>query len=176
KKPYFDSTRAFSKFGFNDKPLGCARSDGKKPDGLTLVPWRRGRSVLWDFTCSDTFAPSHLQSTSAAAGAAARAAEHRKRSKYAHLENRFTFVPVAVESMGVWGEEGRRFVRELGFKVAVSTSEPKAPTYLMQRISLAVQRGNVASVLGTLPSGPSLEEVFYVLNVSTGDEEIEAAV
>lgn len=34
--------------------------------------------------------------------------------------------------------------------------------YLYQRLSLAIQRGNVASVLGTLPQGPDLGGLFYI--------------
>jgi len=26
------------------------RTDGKRPDGLTLVPWQSGRSICWDVT------------------------------------------------------------------------------------------------------------------------------
>ncbi|XP_063538102.1 uncharacterized protein LOC134747408 [Cydia strobilella] len=33
------------------EPQGLSRTDGKRPDGLTLVPWAKGRSLLWDATC-----------------------------------------------------------------------------------------------------------------------------
>ena len=36
------------------EPTGCNRSDGKRPDGLTLSPWKNGKSLIWDFTCADT--------------------------------------------------------------------------------------------------------------------------
>ena len=36
--------------------------------------------------------------------------------------------------------------------------------WLRQRVSLAAQRGNVASILGTLPPGKELEEVYYLLS------------
>ena len=45
------------------EPAGCSRSDGKRPDGMTLVPWVRGKSLVWDFTCTDTLAPSYLPDT-----------------------------------------------------------------------------------------------------------------
>ncbi len=44
------------------EPTGLSRSDGKRPDGVTLVPWKSGRLLVWDATCPDTFAPSHLPS------------------------------------------------------------------------------------------------------------------
>ena len=43
------------------EPVGLYRSDGKRPDGASVVPWRGGGKVLvWDATCTDTLAPSHL--------------------------------------------------------------------------------------------------------------------
>src|SRR5918995_2564095 len=53
------------------EPSGLSRTDGKRPDGLTLIPWSKGRSLVWDVTVIDTVAPSYLHATSAAAGAAA---------------------------------------------------------------------------------------------------------
>ena len=41
------------------EPLGLYRSDGKRPDGATVVPWKCGRVLVWDATCTDTLAPSH---------------------------------------------------------------------------------------------------------------------
>ena len=42
------------------KPIGVCRDDGKRPDGMSLIPWWRGLPFLWDFTCSDTLAPFHF--------------------------------------------------------------------------------------------------------------------
>jgi len=33
----------------------CLTNDGRRPDGLTLGPWYRGRSLVWDTTVVDTF-------------------------------------------------------------------------------------------------------------------------
>ena len=30
------------------EPAGLSRSDGKRPDGVSLIPWSRGRCVTWD--------------------------------------------------------------------------------------------------------------------------------
>ena len=38
------------------EPAGLIRSDGKRPDGLTLIPWSGGRCVTWDVTVTDTLA------------------------------------------------------------------------------------------------------------------------
>ncbi|XP_073967700.1 uncharacterized protein [Choristoneura fumiferana] len=63
-------------------PAGLVRDDGKRPDGMTLMPWKMGRPLVWDATCIDTLAPSHLPSTANRAGAAADSAECLKRRKY----------------------------------------------------------------------------------------------
>ena len=41
------------------EPTGLVRTDGKRPDGVTLAPWKSGRLLVWDATCPDTFAPSY---------------------------------------------------------------------------------------------------------------------
>ena len=39
-------------------------SSMKRPDGASLIPWKRGRSVAWDVTASGTFARSSFSATS----------------------------------------------------------------------------------------------------------------
>ena len=64
------------------EPSGLEQADGKRPDWVTVVLWRRGKHLLWDTTSPDTFAPSYLQSATSAAGAVAALAENRKNAKY----------------------------------------------------------------------------------------------
>ena len=33
------------------EPTGLHRSDGKRPDGATIIPWK---VLVWDATCPDT--------------------------------------------------------------------------------------------------------------------------
>ena len=47
--------------------------------------------------------------------------------------------------------EGLDFVRELGRRTSQATGDPRETSYLLQRISMAVQLGNVASFSGSLP-------------------------
>ena len=44
------------------------RSVGKRPDGLTLIPWRNCRCVIRDVSVTDTLAPSYLRVTSRTPG------------------------------------------------------------------------------------------------------------
>ena len=72
-----------------------ALTDGKRPDGLTIVPWARGRSLVWDFTCPDTLAASHLNRAVVGPGAVATDAEEREKSKYSSLSPLYDFKPTA---------------------------------------------------------------------------------
>lgn len=42
------------------EPASLSRSDGKRFDGITIVPWRSGRSLVWDGTCPDTISTSNV--------------------------------------------------------------------------------------------------------------------
>ena len=37
---------------------GLSRSDGKRPDGLSLIPWQEGKPVCWDVTVTCPLANS----------------------------------------------------------------------------------------------------------------------
>ena len=75
--------------------------------------------------------------------------ERRKKAKYSHLDSSHFFVPVVVETLGVMGPEAGHFFRDLGRRIAAATSDPLSHQYLIQRVAVAVQRGNAAAVLGT---------------------------
>jgi len=132
------------------EPPGLLNGDNKRPDGVTLISWFQGRTLLWDFTCTDTLAPSHVNKSSIAAGSAAADAETRKVAKYTALLPMHDFSPVAVETLGVWGPEAISLVGELGRRTAALTGEPRSAAFLRQRIDIALQRGNAASIMGTL--------------------------
>ncbi len=63
------------------EPTGITRSDGKRPDGCTLVPWKQGKPLVWDATCPDTLAPSHVNLASRGAGLVANESEKLKKAK-----------------------------------------------------------------------------------------------
>lgn len=141
------------------EPPGLSRSDGKRPDGLTLVPWQKGKCLLWDATCVSTFAPSHLGRTIRMAGAAAELAALKKKDKYAAL-GAYLFVPVAVETTGCFGLEAKTFLAEVGKRLRDRGLDPRSGSFLLQRLSIAVQRGNAASVMGTFGPGMARGGLF----------------
>ena len=140
------------------EPSGLCRSDGNRPDGITMVPWSQGKYLVWDATCVDTYCQSHQHRASQVPGGAASHAEVEKTRKYAHLDPMYQFQPVAVETSGTVGPTSASFLRELGKRLKMATGEPRSYIFLLQRISVAIQVGNATSVLGSLPATSSDED------------------
>ncbi len=135
-----------------------------RPDGMTIIPWMNGQTLVWDATCSDTLAPSHIQTSEKEAGIVAENAAKRKLSKYKEIvEDGHHFLPFAVETLGPWCQEAINFISILGKKITNETGEQRATSFLRQRISIAIQKGNAACIMGTIPSCRSLEDIFYLL-------------
>ena len=120
------------------EPSGIFRSDGKRPDGITVVPWKSGKLLVWDATCPDTYAPSYASSATSEAGAVAAMAEERKISKYSNLNAAHSFTPVAVETSGVIGSQSLAFLRDLGQRLKRVTGEERSLCHLLQRVSVAI--------------------------------------
>jgi len=133
------------------EPVGLFRSDGKRPDGVTLVPWLCGKSLAWDATAPDTLARSYLPNTSLSAGAAAEDAALKKTSKYHDIVRSHIFVPLAIESLGPINKEGLDFLHEIGRRLTRVTGDNREASFLLQRISIANQRFNAMAILGCLP-------------------------
>ncbi|XP_037034226.1 uncharacterized protein LOC119073006 [Bradysia coprophila] len=102
------------------EPTGCNRSDDKKPDGLTLVPWHNGKPLVWDFTCADTLARSYVSGNSRKAGHAARKREAHKLWLYRNLVQNFHVVPVCIETLGTVGEAGLKLIRRIAISYRMS--------------------------------------------------------
>jgi len=148
------------------EPISLLPQNEQRPDGMSLTPWKNGRCLAWDFTGPDTQAPRHLNNAVNGPGIVACEAEDKKRVTYANLAPSVCFVPVAVETIGALGAGVVELLHELGSRITESTGECRATEYLLQRQSVAIQRGNAASVLGTvgLESADSqkLDAVFYL--------------
>ena len=146
------------------EPEGLSRNDGKRPDGMTLVPWSHGRILVWDATCWDTLAPSHVKASSKSSGSVARMAANRKIHHYSDIiSQNYLFVPFAFETLGPWCEEAIDIISSLGGRIAQITGEPKSKLFLIQKISLTLQRMNAAIVMGSLPDSEKLNEVYFLL-------------
>ena len=146
--------RALQKAGFPSvkEPHGLIRSDGKRPDGLTLIPWREGRCATWDVTVTDTVAASYLGISSSSAASAAEAAAKRKEAKYIDICRSHHFFPIAFETFGPINEVGSAFISALGHRISLVTDDPRETFFLFQRLSVAVQRFNAVSFTNSFGS------------------------
>ena len=65
------------------EPRGLYRTDGKRPDGVTTIPWKMGKQLVWDVTVVDALAPSRLnQGSLCNPGTTATKVEARKIENY----------------------------------------------------------------------------------------------
>ena len=129
------------------EPPGLSRDDGRRPDGITMFAYKHGKALCWDCTCVDTFASTHVNESAVRAGSAANAAETVKRAKYRSLTDRYQFEAVAIETAGTYSEGTKNIVRDIGRRLTEATGDQRETFWFMQRLSLAVQRGNAASIL-----------------------------
>jgi hypothetical protein len=106
---------------------------------MTLVPWIKGQPLLWDVTIVDTLADSYVLKTSEVSGFAAEMA--CKHSKYSSIIKGLAF-----ETLGPWCKEAIDFINVIGNRLIAESGDSKS-----KRISLAIQRGNAASIRGTFP-------------------------
>ena len=115
--------------------------------------------MIWDYTCRDTLALSNMDLCTETAGKAAEKAEKDKHTKYRSFEEKFIVQPIANETLGSWGPEGLKFVMEIGARMIIATKNKRSTSELFQAISVATQRGNATSILGSLPNPKYLIEL-----------------
>ena len=88
----------------------------------------------------------HVSHAARQAGTVASQAESKQLQKYALLGNGHHFVPIAIETSGVFGPEALSFLKELGRRLKAETGEPRSLQFLLQGIAVE------EAVLGTVPS------------------------
>jgi len=76
---------------------------------------------------------SHLNRAVLSPGVVANHAESRKSSKYFSLSAQYSFVPIAVETLGAPGEESLAFFWDFGQCITATAAEQRSFQFLMQR-------------------------------------------
>jgi len=118
------------------EPSKLVRQDGKRPDGLTLIPWQGGKSLAWDATVVSTLAQSYIWHRAAGVGMMAKLAAERKLMKYSNLPTNLIFQPIPVENLGAFSSSSSNFISALGHKISNVSGET---SFLFHRLSLALQ-------------------------------------
>ena len=102
---------------------------GKRPGGLSLVPWQSGKALSWDVTVICSLADSYISDAAREPGSVAKLAAFRKEAKYVVL--------------------GRRLSEKSG--VSHETS------FLFLRCSVLLQRFNAVSLHDSMPACDRME-------------------
>jgi hypothetical protein len=143
------------------EPNGLSRDDGKRPDGMSLVPWIKGQPLVWDVTIAD----SYVVKTSEISGFVAEMACKRKHSKYSSIiSSNYIFKGLAFETLGPWCKEVVDFISVIGNRLIAESGDSKSKKFLFERIVLAIQRENAASIRSTFPDSALLSEIFLLKN------------
>ena len=152
----YDCTMYSSPDPLTVEPTGLSRSDGKRPDGVTIASCMEDRP----HACMGCFLHRHIchisPSTDCHRGkSCAGLTEQRKRNKYESLARTNNFIPVVVETSGAFGTEALDLFAEIGRRIHAITHEAKSRAILIQQMFVALQCGNAALVLGTMGPIPS---------------------
>jgi hypothetical protein len=109
----------------------------------------------------DTLADSYVLKTFEVSGFAADMACKRKHSKCSSIiSSNYIFKGLAFETLGAWCKETIDFINVIGDRLIAESGYSKSKKFLFERISLAIQRRNAASIRGTFPDSALLSEIF----------------
>ena len=78
---------------------------------------------------------------------------HPDSSFPAPLEIPPSLFPLSEKEVVTMGQEARSFLKEVAHRIVAITNEPQTLQFLQQRVAVAVQRGNAASILGSAVVG-----------------------
>ena len=119
-----------AQFPATKESIGLSRIDGNRPDGATLIPWKRGKPLTWDVTVPNTYVASHLAEIAESAGAAANKAAANKISKYSIPAMTHHFIQISVETGEPRNPESSELISELGKRISQITLEPLETQFL----------------------------------------------
>jgi len=126
--------------------LVSQRNDGRRLDGLTLGPWYRGLILVWDVAVMDTFAQGHYKDCLTGWFCCYKS-WGCKMPKIPWPPKQLPFSISGNETTGVCGKSTARFLSGLAKKLVDVSGDPSGCQWLHQHLSLAVVKGNAASIL-----------------------------
>jgi len=106
--------------------------------------------MVWDVTVPDTYSESHIGNTATKPGAAAQKTAQNKIDMYSKLASTHIFYPFAIETAGRWHAMAIELTQEIGRRITTIIKDTRETTFLFQRLSMALQRGNVVSFHNTM--------------------------
>ena len=128
------------------EPFDLDHGDGRRKHGVTSFPFKGGKALAWDATCSDSFSTRNQYSTILNPGSASCVAVDLQRRKYSQIVADFEFVPVAVETSWIAGSVGYSLLTDIGRRISRATNDPRQMSYIFQQMSVAIIRGNALAI------------------------------
>ena len=80
-------------------------------------------------------------------GSAVNTADTVKRANYRSLMDLYQYGAMAIETAGTYSDGQKNILRDIGHRLTEATCDHHERFWLMQRLGLAVQRSNAASIL-----------------------------
>jgi len=110
---------------------------------MTQIRCRSGKLLVWDVTVVCTLA---LFVAAAARGCAevAELAAARKCQKYTNIPSAYTFLPIAMDTLGSVNDSAYHFFKDLCCKISEVSGDSREESFIFQRLSVTIQRFNVA--------------------------------
>jgi len=142
------------------EPVGLT-NDRRRSDGLTLGPWYKGLSLVWDATVMNAFPRGHYKDTARQTGFMNTKAEDAKCQKNHDLQSNYHFPPVVIETTGMYGKSTAPFLSGLAKKLVDVSGDTREHQWLHQHLSLAVVRGNTASILACVQGLSDIIHSFF---------------
>ncbi|GAU90455.1 hypothetical protein RvY_02867-2, partial [Ramazzottius varieornatus] len=146
-------------------PPGIFRKNKRRPDGMTQVPWKNGKELVWDVGVVDTLTNFAMSLW--------------KPDQLLMLPKRERFPSIEISEVSfcsallVWSPLGHRpcatkLFEAIGRNTMEVTGESRSFTFVKQRVSINIQRANPYSVFSTLQDTKGLDELVFVLDVKNG--------
>ena len=132
------------------EPTGLLSTGGKRPDGVTL----HGTLAGWSLACLRWNMSWHLRHLIynlhySKGRKGCWECGGQKGEEILETSSKSRFTPIAIETMGAIGPESMALLNDLGGQMILESGELRSTDLLFQRLFVAVQRGNCASVLRT---------------------------
>ena len=135
------ATVASAGFQTRMEPTVIENKFGVRPDGMTIIPFKRGLNLAWDVSIPHPLCRSHLD-TNKEIGALANQVERSKVSKYSCIKQDFFFSPIVIDTLGAYGKETRALIKNLARLLKIKTGNAESGAQFRQRLSIAIQKGN----------------------------------
>ena len=122
------------------EPVGLTRLDGKRPDGLTLIPWQGDTSLTWDVTMSALLlASTYIPCLILPAAPLKSLCQEGIEVRYSIIPPDFIFQPIAIETHDPLNASALNLFSEVGRRLSSISGDPRETSFLFQRLSVIVQ-------------------------------------